>query len=110
MRLSKEEFVTHVSNLLKMSNEIDSIVNALGTTETIFDEWQDHYYRLVDKLCEFSDRDYENLDGTALDYWLYRAEGAPCIFPYYIKDNTEVKEVHFNSIEDVYDFIVYSQE
>lgn len=106
MKLTKKEFITHVSYLLKMSDEINQIVNVLGVSETIFDEWFDHYYRLIDGLCEFSDEDYENLDGTPLDYWLYRAEGAPCIFPYYIKDT---KEVVFKSTENVYDFIVKSQ-
>lgn len=108
MKLTKTEFVTHVSYLLKMSDEINQIVNVLGVPETIFifDEWFDHYYTLIDNLCDFRDEDYNNIDGTPLDYWLNRAEGKPCIFPYHIKDT---KEVVFNSTKDVYDFIVKSQ-
>ena len=107
MRLTKDEFVTHVSYLLKMADETDQIVNALGTTETILDQWFDHYYRLIDTLCEFDDIDYKNLDGTPLDYWLFRADGEYCIFPYYQLDKDEVV---FNTTEDVYDFIVKNQE
>ena len=105
MKLTKEQFVTHVNFLLDMSKDSTELSNALGCGDFIFDTWFDYYYTLVEEMCEFPEEIHHTWYGSPLAYWIFTAEGvySPTA---YIDLNEE--EVYFHSTEEVYDYIISS--
>ncbi len=105
MKLTKEQFVENVDNLVSMHKKICEITSHFEVSECVFDNWFDGYYTLVDKLCEFSDDMYDNWFGTPLDYWIFTAGGEFITMPY---TDANKEEIHFYSTEEVYDYIISS--
>ena len=48
MKLTKEQFVEHVTNLTSMLKDVNDLVLCLHAETTIMDDWFDGYYHLVD--------------------------------------------------------------
>lgn len=105
MKLTKEQFVENVDNLISMHKKIYEITSCFEVSECVFDNWFDSYYTLVDKLCEIPDHMYDNWFGTPLDYWIFTAGGEYIPTPY---TDVNKEKVYFHSTEEVYDYIISS--
>lgn len=101
MRLAKEEFVKEVENLIEMSNQINGICYNLDTSDCIFDNWFNSYFECVRSLCDINPVWDENWDGSPFDYWIFKTE-----HPFRIDLNSQEEEVQFESVEEVYDYLV----
>lgn len=99
MKLSKEEFVEAVKGLQKMNKQMLDITDALSINESIFDDWFDLYYNLLNKCCDFQTEDYLfSSCGSPLDFYLF-----DCCRTYWPDDDNLT---WFESPEKLYDYIV----
>ena len=98
MRLSKEEFVEAVNGLQKMDEQTLKVTEALRVNESIFDEWFNLCYTLLDKCCDFQEEDYNFYGGSPLDFYLFNYRS--------YRPNDDGSQTWFDSPEELYDYIV----
>lgn len=105
MKLTKEQFVKHVNYLIEINKGTNELCRCLEISDCVLDTWFDHYFTLVEDLCEFSEPFYDTWIGSPLAYWIFTAEGEYSSTAYI---GLEGEKIYFHSTEEVYDFIVNS--
>lgn len=107
MRLSKEDFIQEVENIVTMIRQVNLLVDALGSsTDTVFDDWISNYYNLLSTCCDFKEEECLGWDGSPLDFYIFTI--AQIDEPFRLYTNYKDEEIDLSTPEQLYDYIISS--
>lgn len=99
MRLTKNEFLSHLFTYRQMCEEEEKIVNALDIGfDSILSNWINNYYNFIHDLCELREGEY----GSTLDWWCFETNFGKN--DAVIETDNETFKIH--SAAALYDYLV----
>lgn len=108
MRLSRDEFIRVLDKYKQMLYEEQNIMNELNINpEWAPGAWVNEYYEFIDKMCDFTEKDYTVEYGSDLDYFCWELDFGRMWQPgMVVEDGVDIK---LDSAGALYDFIVSRQ-